>query len=830
MDYDLDIEAYCTVCDRVVPAGAPTPSHPTPPPALTRSDSGQPLASSSASGTAPSTSARSRGSDASSTQARPRRSGSTTSAGQPPVANTGKVKATAGALWRNKSMNKAFHAGGGARHGHGHGHRSHSHTSLAALAPIGGGSGAPKKPPTERRSSKPKEEIIEIVEVLDEPSRDEDREDDDVAGGGYGLYCSEECRRIDEARNQLTLAHLGGAPSHVSSSAGSSSAFARTDSFSSTTSDRPPPTMSRRRSSGMSSYAQSSVVSTLSPILSAAPTANLGGFDPTSGAFPFPPQAPSSVSPQPPLPSTSPTVGSPMMLNFGARRRSRGAEALGSYPYRPSLMERVSSSDGVDESIGSAGGVWQGAERGFSRPGSSEGPLGLPKTARSMSSGVGSLYGRSVRSARTQSFDGLATLGEAGARDSARPTSHSLRSSSHFSQPSLASYSPSLAAHPEPEHTIPRAASAQPALATSPLARNSFVVGSAPHARRSRASFGEPTLAETHPPPRAASTTPARHINGSGPHRPQRSSSSASLALMGSSLGKSYERSPWAGPKRSDSVASLSGFVAQGEMAIPSAPLPPPVSASSASTVIPASTVRRRPSHSDGRSPPRTAYSPSSASASSYAPSHSSAFSLRSSTAGSSDHPNLSSSAGSSHKGRAGSTSRSRPPGLTMTPSGTNLVLAGHPSASEVTPTSSAVATRPASTTRLPPNATAAPVANAASTNPSLLHLKSDKPVLAPKDRSFSWDRIPGVTTYLALDVDSFRAERRKSDAALALGEREEMPPPPVPSARMKDRKKLFYFGDVELVFRYPYISLHASVMIESLLRSIKRGLSQFGE
>jgi hypothetical protein len=115
-----------------------------------------------------------------------------------------------------------------------------------------------------------------------------------------------------------------------------------------------------------------------------------------------------------------------------------------------------------------------------------------------------------------------------------------------------------------------------------------------------------------------------------------------------------------------------------------------------------------------------------------------------------------------------------------------------------VTPTSSAAATRPASTSRLPPNATAAPVANAASTNPSLLDLKSDKPVLAPKDRSFSWDRIPGVTTYPALDVDSFRAERRKSDAALAQGEREETPPPPVPSARMKDRKKLFYFGDVE--------------------------------
>lgn len=140
-----------------------------------------------------------------------------------------------------------------------------------------------------------------------------------------------------------------------------------------------------------------------------------------------------------------------------------------------------------------------------------------------------------------------------------------------------------------------------------------------------------------------------------------------------------------------------------------------------------------------------------------------------------------------------------------MTPSGTNLVLAGHPSAAaatEVTPTSSAAVTRPASTMRLPPNATAAAaqVANAASTNPALGHLKatSEKPSLAPKDRSFSWDRIQGVTTYPALDVDSFRAERARSDAA--LGERNEMPPPPVPSAaaRMKDRKKLFYFGDVE--------------------------------
>ncbi|BGP33955.1 hypothetical protein JCM10296v2_005764 [Rhodotorula toruloides] len=144
-------------------------------------------------------------------------------------------------------------------------------------------------------------------------------------------------------------------------------------------------------------------------------------------------------------------------------------------------------------------------------------------------------------------------------------------------------------------------------------------------------------------------------------------------------------------------------------------------------------------------------------------------------------------------RGRAGSTSRTRPPGLTMTPSRTNLVLAGDSSASKVTPTSSATVTRPASATRLPQNTAAAHVTNAASTNPALLHLKSDQPGLATKDCSFSWDRITGVTTYPALDVDSFRAERRKLDAA-----REEMPPPPVPSARVKDRKKLFYFGDIE--------------------------------
>ncbi|KAK4330554.1 hypothetical protein RTBOTA2_006209, partial [Rhodotorula toruloides] len=209
-----------------------------------------------------------------------------------------------------------------------------------------------------------------------------------------------------------------------------------------------------------------------------------------------------------------------------------------------------------------------------------------------------------------------------------------------------------------------------------------------------------------------------------------------------------------------------------GEMAIPSAPLPP-VSASSASTVSPASTVRRRPSPSDARSPPRTARTPSSASASSSAPSHSSAFSLRSSTAGSSDHPNLSSSAGSLHKGRASSTSRTRPPGLTITPSGTNLVLAGYPSASEVTPTSSAVATRPASTTRLPPSATAAPVANAASTNPSLLHLKTDKPALAPKVRPLPGpdDERPDIPRARCRFVS--RGEE-KSDAAW-----EETPPPP---------------------------------------------------
>jgi len=148
--------------------------------------------------------------------------------------------------------------------------------------------------------------------------------------------------------------------------------------------------------------------------------------------------------------------------------------------------------------------------------------------------------------------------------------------------------------------------------------------------------------------------------------RTQRSASSASLALMGTSLGKSLEPRAWAGPNRTASSASLSGFTAQGELTLPGSglPPPPPVSSSATSTVITASSS---PRPALGRQAPSSPSSPSS-----YAPSHSSAFSGHSSTAGSSEH-HPSSSLGSAHappRGKSGSRGR-HGPALTMTPSGT---------------------------------------------------------------------------------------------------------------------------------------------------------------
>ncbi|BGP38260.1 hypothetical protein JCM10449v2_002189 [Rhodotorula kratochvilovae] len=800
---DLEIDAYCVVCDRAlpahaVPAGAPSSSSsaaaPPPPPSFPAAN---PVASTSTAPPAPpsSSSQRSRASDGSAPSApaaagapRLKRTGSSTSNS---TAGSGRSGSGA-ALRRNKSLGKVHARGTSA-----HGHRSHSHANLAALAPIdaagGGAAGKGKKALAERRPSKvAKEEVVEIIEL--------DADEDERGAAPQGIYCSDECRRIDEARNALTLAYLGAGPQY-SASPFAESALARADSSSSLGSHLPFDAMARRRSSGLSSTSSFTPSrSNLSPIQSAAPSAAVGQFD--DGAFPFPPQVSSSSFGGPPAsrsaaysapaPTASSLPAHPPLLNFAARRRSRGHEVTGGYSYRPSLMERVSSSEGR---ASPGGGVWLGAERGFSRPASAvEGAAvsGAPRAARSLSTGGGA----GGMGARAQSSEALSAMeGYAGRPPSALASLRSmtpLGDAPSLAQPSPLPSSPARAAYRpkmSPRAELPRSLSAQPDLATSPLARHSFLVGSAPGPsasvpRRRGPSFGEPTLPETRP-----LELPSSRPTSAGLQR--RSASSASLALMGTSLGRSYEPRPWAGPKRSESTASLSGLVVHGEMATTSPPpLPPPaVSSSSASTVIPANSSPRH------RSPARPPSSPSSAS--SYAISHSSAFSARSSTAGSSDHP--SSSLGSTHapaRGKSQSRGRSAA-GLAMTPSGTNL-SSGASEAAPVRPPASAVA-------------------NAASANPALSYLKGDdasRPAPPPPpqhQRSFSWQQIPGVPTYAAYDVDAFRAARASpassgergragavaaSEKAPAQEEQEgPMLPPPLPR-QAKDRKRLFYFSD----------------------------------
>lgn len=193
---------------------------------------------------------------------------------------------------------------------------------------------------------------------------------------------------------------------------------------------------------------------------------------------------------------------------------------------------------------------------------------------------------------------------------------------------------------------------------------------------------------------------------GSPPGRkPSRTASSASLALMGTSIGKvfagaaSLDRQGWGAPKRSESTTSLSGMVAVGRI-LPSTVSSTSNTVSSETTSMPPpslpNTMRKSerhkiPSPTSILRPSSSASSPSSASNSSFAPSHFSSHPSNISTAGSSDHnshsntrrdtsrsptglTDMSSSAGSGSygekvdRGRAGGRSRGLK-GLMMTPS-----------------------------------------------------------------------------------------------------------------------------------------------------------------
>ncbi|BGP14200.1 hypothetical protein JCM10213v2_002140 [Rhodosporidiobolus nylandii] len=796
-DYNFDLDLFCPVCDRQIPQPQPD----LPPPPRPPQPAPAPAPAPSLASTSASSKASSRNGDA----PKMRRSNSAHSAagGGPGGGAGGAHTGKGAALKRNKSAARLHTAHGAMR-------RGHSHTALHALAPLatagkkaGGGKG------------KAKEEVIEVIEQDGSPAPPSATavrqvEGDGAVAGGLGLYCSDECRRIDEARNALQLAHLTGQPLTQSPSPALAANRPAPHADLPSPAAAPFNAMARRRSSGLSnasfsssgtsSYAASSSTrGVLSPILSAAPTANNPSAFSSHEPFPFPPHPPpparsasaaaSLPSHHHPYPAPTPaaavsslpplhTSQQPPMLNFAARRASRGAGAPG---YRPSLLERVASSDAVPQ-------------RGRLEEHDANEPARLTTEGRSLSLNTGLSLGRTGSTASADHLVGLAEREGRGGGQAA-PT-RCLKSEGG-------------------RHRI----------------------------RSGRGRGGEagagPTVADVssaHPAP--STSLSSRPI---GLSRAQRSASSASLALMGTSLGRSYDAPrPWA-PRRSESVASLSGFLATGEIALPSpsgTPIPP-VSASASSTIIPASSFREPPVPG-----PASACSPTSttsaASASSYSSRSQHSYTTRS--GGSSTdlgryNPILSTSASSrgssathgsrasSHAGgaalrRAGSTSRSRlsaPTGLLMTPSASGTNLAALASAAPAV----------GGSTLLPPSVSASgnPL-NAASANPSLSYLKSEDAPLAPAPpppiphapsappalsthtRTLSHDQLaapaPAPPSYPIYDVEDFRASRASSrpsgssrDSGSTEGHGEMLPPPVPPGGGLrKERKRLFYFSE----------------------------------
>ncbi|KAL8279259.1 hypothetical protein RQP46_008296 [Phenoliferia psychrophenolica] len=752
---DFDFGAWCPVCDRAIPAleaasvgppgASPGPSHAQPAsPDLQRAPSG----SSHGHGTS-SAGANGKGKERRKKDAH--------------QANGVAGPAQAGGLpqRRNKSSTKLHHAT--SRHHHGR-TNSHSQTNLAPLTA--------HTPPLPTPTPPLSDAANQSAGALNPPT---------------SLYCSEECRKLDEMRSRLAFADLGPSAPRLASH-----------------SPAPPPPIQHPPSPGaevgdlMASMSRRRLSGTSLPVAS-PPQQHLQWGSTSSLASRS--HSSTSLSQQGPAPG----------LDFSTRRHSNNRGATeGGYSYRPSLMQRVPSSDDGLPQLGNGAG-WSRA-RGSS--------------------------------------DSLASMGEADER-SDRGFSDSSQGSSNAPPP------------PSPRTLEKRSSDPTMTIMDGDLA-------SFPHLENATARQTSPKMSR--------STSTAR--------RPPRTNSSASLALMGTSLGKSYvprslERTGgWSAPKRSESTASLSGLVATGKI-LPVSSLAPSIPSNT--TFSPRQTI------------PRLSTSPSSpSSTSSFARSHSSTRSSQRSTAGSSEHPDhrtslpydygnfypkreasssslagyssrspqpepfLSSSAGSrstpAKAGQRPSASRGRRSnqGLIMTPSASSLSGAGSSfgeaaasdmgrpaherrssSTAERTPTQSLskatsihaashtdIASLDPETTPLasahaqrrrsnesramstpgtarrphPPDFTrpsissSSPPVNAAGVNPSLSYLyphgaasfgaaggvpSSPPSMLANKSRNWSWDHLP-VPTYTALTP---------SGAAPQAG---------------KERKRLFYFSDVE--------------------------------
>lgn len=597
------------------------------------------------------------------------------------------------------------------------------------------------------------------------------------------LYCSEDCRRIDEMRSRLAFAQLGPRPTapavQVRHDEGAWRAHEGTEQVSLM--------MSRRRSSGVSQRSSNSTQSTDYI---------------THPAYPIADAVPS--------------------IDFSTRRSSRGSE--GGYSYRPNLNGRLASSD----------------ETG----------------------GLSWTHGRN-----RASTDSLASMGDVDERSSSygkstvpvrRQLTAPVRPPSALS--SLRFMTPISAAQ-----SVPRSSPQRPPpltrsntdfhLSSEVLARGRLVSPPMPSPRvlegapgRSESDPGRDRRASQDgldmPPPPAPSSQLTREALSSSyisanttPRNPTRSLSSASLALMGTSLTSksyvpaSYDRSGWGGPKRSESTASLSGLVAVGRM----------TSTSSHPMQVPSTTFRSRGSSSSISHLP--ASSPSSASNSSFAHSHSSARS----TSGSSDYYPHDRNAPSPPRS-ASKTRRGVKGGLLMTP-GSSLPLsqpsresldsldratsdrvhAHEPSwGDERTPTQSynsgrdgerdrtvrrraedagkpVTASMPKRTHFLDPARSSSPsrrllLANPtrrstspglSRRNPSLSHLYDaaleEQVKVVPGRKNWSWDQLH-VPTYAALDVDRVREAKASAGAVAEQGEG-------VAREAPREKKRLFFFN-----------------------------------
>ncbi|SGY80923.1 BQ5605_C009g05406 [Microbotryum silenes-dioicae] len=627
---------------------------------------------------------------------------------------------TAPTMKRNKSASKL--------HGHS---RNKSYTSLApntkihaltardATATAAAPHHEPVLPAAATTSHAPRRSSAQQSVNDSDDAYEEVSNDGDEVAPLSALYCSEECRRVDELRGQATTTPSPQLVAVLSTFSEQSRRFGS--------------------SSSLAYSSTHSLTNTFFPASAKSPV-----FDPRR--------------------SSSESVPSPFELDFSAarRRNSRGAET-GGYSYRPSLMQRMPSSDG------------DSAERLQFAAGS---PNKSSASLSSMDSERGALIPH--RSSSALSSLRLTQISSSPTRPLHRP---SCSTRHHSDTTQLPSFNESPSFNGETKDKV-----------------SGYVAGmrisSAPKSRRSQSALtgqlgrSVPTRSSLLAPRDEADVAfPSSSITIS--QAPMRSNSFASLALMSSSLGHDF-RAPQAFSQhsRSASTASLSGSTATGLILGTAETV-------STSTILPTpkrrTTSRHRLSIGSGgaASPPLSSPSASSNGFSS---------------TGSPNGPALTSSSYTSSNGSAGlgvagtgGPMRGRTvANLSMTRSLSSLMHEADqdgyfPSESDQTPIQSYRTQRPNSTkgtSRSRSRARVSVVENGAPPPPKMSAAPNGTtgglmPALTstPLRKNFSWQDV-GVATYAALDLSN--RDGRSVEAGVQNGE----------ATVRKPKPKLFHFPD----------------------------------